>query len=57
MHTNDWTLNGFVKEISQLDLAVMDFPHNIFSLFGQSRPDLAFIKMERAVLVPKLQLQ
>jgi len=27
---NDWTLNGFVKEISQLDLAVMDFPENSF---------------------------
>ena len=39
-------VSGLVKEVSLFNFAVMDFLHNVHSLFRRSRPDLAITKVE-----------
>jgi len=45
---NDWTLARFTEEMKGLNFIQIYFPHNRFSIFGRSRPDLAFVKLEQA---------
>ena len=39
-------VSGLVKEVSLFNFAVMDFLHNVRSLFRRPRPDLAITKVE-----------
>ena len=46
---NEWTLARFTEEMKGLNFIQMDFPRNRFSIFGRSRPDVAFVKLEQVM--------